>query len=331
MVKDDPMQLTSSDDASEVRADTRTDRAPESGRMATSPGAGMMPRATSALTPSKFGAEMQFRPQCSGSPVRADGLPGRGQTSSGPSRQEKPVTPAPVQCEAAQADETPPSEHYAWLVKDVFAAFFLSNSMGTVSKVFDVRALELYRDNLLSDAGNPSDPIQIMMIEQLALAHLNIGRLHGEAATARDLNHAKAYGSLAIGLTGEFRRTALALKAYRTPDGARPASRGEEQLAVSVDREVSAAPPEKKSSTPNWEMDPGVRTRDPRSTDRDAEPASGGSRAIERSEAEGFQQVGSGSATSGRTHSPTLAILDWPSDARGEGAIRLERTRPAER
>jgi hypothetical protein len=142
-------------------------------------------------------------------------------------------------CESPES-ETPPSEHGAWLLKEALGAFFLSRSMGKNSEKFGLQAFKLYRDNLLAEAGDPSDPIEVMLLEQLALSHLNIGRLHAEAATATsNPEHAKIYGSLAIGLTAEFRRTALALKAYRTPDGARQANSSEEQSTVPLDRGVS--------------------------------------------------------------------------------------------
>jgi hypothetical protein len=72
-----------------------------------------------------------------------------------------------------------------------------------------------YRDRLMKKAGNPSDPFEIMLIEQVALAHLNIGRLHYECAMATDVDRIKVFGTLAVALTGEMRRTVLALKTYR--------------------------------------------------------------------------------------------------------------------
>jgi hypothetical protein len=53
------------------------------------------------------------------------------------------------------------------------------------------------------------------VIESAILSHLNTGRLHFKSATADGLEAARTYGALAIALAGEFRRGALALKAYR--------------------------------------------------------------------------------------------------------------------
>ena len=77
-------------------------------------------------------------------------------------------------------------------------------------------AYKKYRDQLVADCGGPSDPVEVMLIEQLALAHLNAGRLHFRAANAESLEGARVYGGLAVLLQGELRRTALALKAYRS-------------------------------------------------------------------------------------------------------------------
>jgi hypothetical protein len=79
----------------------------------------------------------------------------------------------------------------------------------------DTLSYKKFRDKLLADSGNPTDPIEIMIIEQIALAHMNIGRLQFRSSTAESVEQAKAYGSMAAQLLGEFRRTALALQAFR--------------------------------------------------------------------------------------------------------------------
>ncbi len=111
------------------------------------------------------------------------------------------------------ADET--SDHDAAHLADAGASAFMSFSLAGVFRQADALAYKKFRDRLLADCGNPTDPVEIMMVEQLALAHLNVGRLHFKSATAEDLESARTYGALAIGLAGEFRRTALALRSYR--------------------------------------------------------------------------------------------------------------------
>ncbi len=72
-----------------------------------------------------------------------------------------------------------------------------------------------YLEQLLLEAGSPSDPIERMMVEQLALAHFRVGQLHVGAAQAKSVEVVKLYNSATARLLGEFRRTALALRDYR--------------------------------------------------------------------------------------------------------------------
>ena len=105
-------------------------------------------------------------------------------------------------------------------------------SMAGILQQTDLAGFKVYRDRLLADCGSPTDPIEVMMIEQIALAHMNIGRLQFNSATARSIEAARAYGSMATQLLGEFRRTASALKDYRTGT-----------KAGAVDEGLSASPP----------------------------------------------------------------------------------------
>lgn len=74
-----------------------------------------------------------------------------------------------------------------------------------------------YLDNFLEEAGAPTDPVERMLLEQIAIAHHGIGRLHTEAASATTPEAANIYNSAAAKLLGEFRRCVLALREYRLP------------------------------------------------------------------------------------------------------------------
>ena len=86
-----------------------------------------------------------------------------------------------------------------------------------IAKDIGTAAFKLYRDGLLKQAGSPTDPIEVMLIEQLALAHHRIGQLHVEAEQAKSVEESKVFTMAAARLTGEFRRLALALSQYRQP------------------------------------------------------------------------------------------------------------------
>lgn len=78
-------------------------------------------------------------------------------------------------------------------------------------------AFRVYLNRLVNQAGNPSDPIEIMMVEQLAMAHHRVAQLHVHVEQSQNIDERKVYLSAANRLTGEFRRLALALKQYREP------------------------------------------------------------------------------------------------------------------
>ncbi len=108
-----------------------------------------------------------------------------------------------------------PSEHYAEQLRECVASLFMFASMTKAFKNFDAGAFKLFRDRLLADCGSPADPIEIMMIEQLALAHFNAGLLHCRAANSSSFECAGVYSNAAAHLQAEQRRSALALQAYR--------------------------------------------------------------------------------------------------------------------
>jgi len=95
------------------------------------------------------------------------------------------------------------------------AAYLYGSSAPLLGEAIDVETWKIYVDNFLQELGSPADPIARLMIQQLVLASVALGRLHVRAST-RVLPEEVAAYSAAIGrLMAEFRRTALALKAYR--------------------------------------------------------------------------------------------------------------------
>jgi hypothetical protein len=78
-----------------------------------------------------------------------------------------------------------------------------------------------YLEQFLGEAGQPTDPIERLLLEQLALAHHRAAALHVQAAQAREPEAIKALNGAAVRLVGELRRLALALKVYRLPPGRR--------------------------------------------------------------------------------------------------------------
>ena len=88
-----------------------------------------------------------------------------------------------------------------------------------VAKSIGTAAYKVYQDWFVRMAGNPSDPVEIVLLQQITLAHHRVALLHAEAEQTKSYEATKIYSTAATRLTGEVRRLALALKQYREPSG----------------------------------------------------------------------------------------------------------------
>ena len=129
---------------------------------------------------------------------------------------------------------TPEDERGAAEIREGTIPAYLYMTLVEIYEKHDLTAFKLYRDRLLADCGVGLDPIATMLVEQLAMAHLNTARLHGRAATTERIDEVRAYANAAAQLAGEFRRGALALKAYREPTRAAEGSTPLHRQAVEV-------------------------------------------------------------------------------------------------
>jgi hypothetical protein len=111
------------------------------------------------------------------------------------------------------SDLTPP-EHQAIIAKRAILPAAMASAM-RLERYIDSPGHSRFLDDILKDAGSPSDPVETMLLKQLALCHLRAAQLHGHAGQAVGLEAAALYNAAAARLTAEFRKTALALKRYR--------------------------------------------------------------------------------------------------------------------
>ena len=88
-----------------------------------------------------------------------------------------------------------------------------------VAKSIGTAAHKAYQDWFVRMAGNPSDPVEIVLLQQITLAHHRVALLHAQAEQTKSYEATKIYSTAATRLTGEVRRLALALKQYREPSG----------------------------------------------------------------------------------------------------------------
>lgn len=80
-----------------------------------------------------------------------------------------------------------------------------------------LQALDIYLHQTLEAAGQPTDPILRMLIEQFVAANHKISRLNRMSAAATSVEAARAYDASSVALLGEMRRLALSIKTYREP------------------------------------------------------------------------------------------------------------------
>jgi len=144
-------------------------------------------------------------------------------------------------------------------LREVSAAGFLHWAVSTsLSENINPVAFKLFRDKLLQDAGNPTDPIEVMLIEQLALAHFHIGRLQVKSCGAASPQLQVSYADAATRLLGEFRRCTLALEDLRAKQDARRERNADAASAgkkASTERNGSPRPSKNgKKKAPNTEL-----------------------------------------------------------------------------
>jgi len=127
-----------------------------------------------------------------------------------PSPPARPVAPAPK----AAAAPRPAAQQQAVAIERSVMPSVLASALG-MDKYFDASGYRAFLDKVRADAGNPTDPVEVMLLEQLVLAHLRSAQLQAQASAAEGIEAVKIYNSAAARLLGEFRLTALSLAAYR--------------------------------------------------------------------------------------------------------------------
>ena len=109
------------------------------------------------------------------------------------------------------------------------AAYLYGSTAGALSGNLGTDAYQRYRNQLIADCGSPRDPLIVMLLEQLALAHHNAGRLYLLSAQSKSWGENTALVAAAARLMAEYRRSLQALDEYRRK--AAPASDSSGQTA----------------------------------------------------------------------------------------------------
>jgi hypothetical protein len=133
-----------------------------------------------------------------------------------PTARRRP-TDAPDGISDADEKQLQVAKEQAENLGELSGAVYLKSVAKSFEDAFTPAAFQAFRDKFLRDAGDPSDPVEQLMLEQLFLAHHHIGRLHQRAADAATLESARVFYGALCRLQGEFRRLALGLRLYRSP------------------------------------------------------------------------------------------------------------------
>jgi hypothetical protein len=93
--------------------------------------------------------------------------------------------------------------------------YLFASSQQTLKTSCQPEGFLSYRERFLGGCGNPGDPVEVLLIENLMLAYHNIGRLLVLSADTRESEAICAYTAAAARLMAELRRGALTLQDYR--------------------------------------------------------------------------------------------------------------------
>jgi hypothetical protein len=193
----------------------------------------------------------------------------------------------------------------------------------------------VYLRSFHRDAGDPTDPVERILLEQLAMAHQRLIQLYGLLAQATDPVHVKIYNDIAVRLLAEVRKLALGIGQYRAPVGGRNipvvhqqnvvvAGGAGGQQVTSVDR--TKADHERVTVAAGGEPQGKERHVDEtRYGIAPEEPETRGRRAAERVEAPALVGRGPGAAAAAVPGPPAVAGLDRAEDGGGPVAVGAER------
>jgi hypothetical protein len=89
---------------------------------------------------------------------------------------------------------------------------------------FDVDTIRCYLDRLIAEAGNPSDPLEKILIEQAAFMHLQLSILRCDAIKSQSHDATKILNTASNRLNSELRRTIETIRSRKSPkaDHAKP-------------------------------------------------------------------------------------------------------------
>ncbi len=137
-------------------------------------------------------------------------------------------------------EQMDPFQAQAEAIKQTATAAALATCLSkTFGKVIGSNGFKTYVETTLEAAGTIKDPIERMLTEQLIVAHHRITELHAESACADTPKIKELYNAAALRLLNEFRKTALALREYRTPVASKSLTLVNQQNVASGNQQIA--------------------------------------------------------------------------------------------
>ena len=124
---------------------------------------------------------------------------------------EKPTSNPPS---SAPGQATRSSAEQAYVAKQAVAPAMLATVLGMEGTI-GASGYRLYLDELLRDSGNPTDRVEILLIEQIVICHHLAMKMQTLAEKAQGTEAIELYLVAGSRSSAEFRKTVLALKEYR--------------------------------------------------------------------------------------------------------------------
>ena len=108
-----------------------------------------------------------------------------------------------------------PTENEALALRQLFVPSCLASIVHETE--VSRRGAKIYLGAFMCEAGDPADPVERILLEQLSLAHHRLAKLHVQADDAKSPESQKILNTAAARLLAEIRRMALAIRQYRQP------------------------------------------------------------------------------------------------------------------
>ena len=234
---------------------------------------------------------------------------------------------AAIQSEPSETAAAPmtPSQSQAEVIKQTSTSAALATCLSkTFGKVVESNGFRAYHDDILTASGKPSDPIEVMLIEQLLLAHHRIGDLHAHSACSESAEEAVLYNGAALRLMAEFRKTSLALREYRTPVATPNVTVVRQQNVAKGDQQIAYVDDKgQKKEQENVASNSELGSNNVKAITHEQPPnfipqsTASGSRETQPVETRQVDHAGTPTLTSGGNGEQTLDPFNWSENARG--------------